>query len=97
MNFTVLTSFWHRRETVMRNAAVFLQQRIPELAEVEVADERMLLDVELDDETGAVLHDWRAPDYNGDRETLEYQGIDPDSRGPFGGTGGLRPGGSMMS
>ena len=26
--------FWHRRETVLRNAAAYLQQRIPELAEV---------------------------------------------------------------
>lgn len=90
--------FWHKRETVMRNAAAWLQQRIPELADVSPADERTLLDVEMDEETGAVLIDWRAPDYNGDRETLEYQGIDPDSRGPFGGgAGGLRAGGSMFS
>jgi len=27
--------------------------------------------------------DKRAPDFNGDRETMEYQGIDPDARGPF--------------
>ena len=93
--------FWHRRETVMRNAATWLQQRIPELADVSPADERTLLDVviEVDGETGQEIRtDWRAPDYNGDRETLEYQGIDPDSRGPFGGgTGGLRPGGTMLS
>ena len=57
----------------------------------------MLLDVEVDDETGEVVRDWRAPDYNGDRATLEYQGIDPDERGPFSATGGLRPGGSMFS
>ena len=38
-----------------------------------------------------------APDFNGDRATMEYQGIDPDVRGPFPpGTGGLRAGGSMM-
>ena len=90
--------FWHRRETVLRNAAVFLQRRIPEVAEVDVADERQLLDFEVYDDTGEVVADWRSPDFNGDRATLEYQGIDPDSRGPFGaGTGGLRPGGSMLS
>ena len=66
--------------------------------QVDVAEERMLLDVEKDPDTGEVLYDWRSPDYNGDRATLEYQGIDPDSRGPFTkGTGGLRPGGSMFS
>ena len=90
--------FWHRRETVLRNAAVYLRQRIPELAEVDVADARMLMDVERDPDTGEVLNDWRSPDYNGDRATLEYQGIDPDTRGPFSkNTGGLRPGGSMFS
>ena len=65
--------FWHRRETVLRNAAVYLRQRIPELAEVDVADARMLMDVERDPDTGEVLNDWRSPDYNGDRATLEYQ------------------------
>ena len=82
---------------MLRNAAKYLQQRIPELASVDVAEEQMLLDFEVDKETGAVLQDWRAPDYNGDRQALEYQGIDPDTRGPFGGIGGLRPGGSMFS
>ena len=34
----------------------------------------------------------------GDRETMEYQGIDPDNRGPFAwGAGGFRPGGSLFS
>ena len=66
--------------------------------QVGVAEERMLLDVEKDPDTGEVVYDWRSPDFNGDRATLEYQGIDPDSRGPFTkGTGGLRPGGSMFS
>ena len=27
--------------------------------------------------------DKRAPDFNGDREVMEYQGLDPDARGPF--------------
>ena len=55
-------------------------------------------DVVRDDETGDLLDDRRAPDYNGDREAMEYQGIDPDRRGPFSeGVGGLRPGGSMLS
>ena len=27
--------------------------------------------------------DKRSPDFNGDRETMEYQGLDPDARGPF--------------
>ena len=90
--------FWHRRETVLRNAAVYLRQRIPELAEVDVADARMLMDVERDPDTGEVLNDWRSPDYNGDRATLEYQGIDPDTRGPFASpSGGFRAGGSIFS
>lgn len=27
--------------------------------------------------------DKRSPDFNGDREVMEYQGLDPDARGPF--------------
>ena len=62
------------------------------------ADQEDLLDVLRDDETGTVIEDRRAPDITGDREAMEYQGIDPDNRGPFGkGTGGFRPGGSMLS
>lgn len=95
---TLRGRFWHRRETVLRNAGAFLSQRIPEIAEVTVADEEELLDTLVDEETGALLEDRRSPDYNGDREAMEYQGIDPDNRGPFpSGTGGLRPGGSMFS
>ena len=75
--------FWHKRETVLRNAAAFLRARIPEIADVELAAPDELDDIVYDDETGAVLEARRAPDWNGDRETLEYQGIDPDSRGPF--------------
>ena len=90
--------FWHRRATVLRRAEAHLRARIPELIEVTVADPAMLLDAEFDEMTGVVIADHRAPDYNGDRATLEYQGIDPDARGPFGGAaGGLRPGGSMLS
>jgi len=90
--------FWHRRETVLANAATFIKHAIPEIAEVIVEDESSLLDKVIDEETGVVVEDRRSPDFNGDRETLEYQGIDPDSRGPFPqGVGGLRAGGSMFS
>ena len=90
--------FWHKRETVLRNCEVYLTRAIPEVFEVAVADEDDLLDKLIDEETGAVVEDRRSPDYNGDREALEYQGIDPDTRGPFpNGVGGLRPGGSMFS
>ena len=51
-----------------------------------------------DEDTGDVLEDRRSPDWNGDRQTLAYQGIDPDTRGPFpNAQGGFRPGGSMLS
>lgn len=90
--------FWHRRETVLRNAAAYLRRAIPEIASVEAADPDDLLDCIVDDETGAVVEDRRSPDFSGDRATLEYQGIDPDTRGPFaGGAGGFRAGGSMYS
>ena len=68
------------------------------LAGVDVQDPDDLLDLIRDEETGMVLEDRRAPDLSGDRETLEYQGIDPDTRGPFAqASGGFRPGGSMFS
>ena len=94
-------AFWHRRETVLGKAAVWLNARMLEIAEVRVADPAELLDFEdiVDECTGEILYtrDKRAPDFNGDRGTMEYQGIDPDVRGPFPpGTGGLRPGGSMI-
>ena len=90
--------FWHRRETVLANAAAYLRQRIPELADVDVLDPDDLVDVVTDVETGIVLEDRRSPDLNGDRETLEYQGIDPDTRGPFAQpAGGFRAGGSIFS
>ena len=91
-------AFWHRRETVLANTAAFLMRRIPEIAEVTVPDEETLLDVLRDEETGEIIEDRRAPDLTGDRQTLIYQGIDPDTRGPFAsGYGGFRVGGSIFS
>ena len=93
--------FWHRRETVLGRAAVWLNAMMPEITDVRVLDPEELEDEEaVLNELGGELYrvDKRAPDFNGDRATMEYQGIDPDQRGPFpAGTGGLRPGGSMMS
>jgi hypothetical protein len=83
---------------VLRNARAYLMQRIPELADVCIAEEDDLLDEIFDEETGALLEDRRSPDWNGDRAALAYQGIDPDQRGPFpSAVGGLRPGGSIFS
>ena len=95
-------AFWHRRETVLGRAAMYLNARIPEIVEVNVEDTSELEDFEdvVDEDTGEILgrNDKRAPDFNGDRATMEYQGIDPDTRGPFpSGVGGLRPGGSMIN
>lgn len=93
-------AFWHRRETVLGRAAVWLHACMPEIAHVTVADREQLQDFEdiVDEWTGEVLytHDKRAPDFNGDRETMEYQGIDPDVRGPFP-QGAMRSGGSMIN
>lgn len=80
---------------------MWLNACMPEIIEVRVEDLEELKDFEdvHDEFTGALLYqeDKRAPDFNGDRATMEYQGIDPDVRGPFPpGTGGVRPGGSMM-
>lgn len=78
--------FWHRRETVLGRAAMWLNARIPEITDVMVADPEELNDFEDElDEFGEVLFqkDKRSPDYNGDREAMEYQGRDPDMRGPF--------------
>jgi hypothetical protein len=80
-------SFWHRRETILQRAAVWLNARMPEVTHVTVEDVEELLDFEeiVDDFSGNVLGrvDKRAPDFNGDRATMEYQGLDPDDRGPF--------------
>mmetsp|Transcript_26085 Transcript_26085/g.51999 ORF Transcript_26085/g.51999 Transcript_26085/m.51999 type:complete len:227 (-) Transcript_26085:204-884(-) len=94
--------FWHRRETVLGRAATWLNARIPEVATVSVEEREMLEDFRdyIDEFTGELLYveDKRSADFNGDRETMEYQGIDPDMRGPFPqGVGGLRPGGSMIN
>lgn len=94
--------FWHRRETVLGRAAMWLNARMPELTDVKVEDPEDLKDFEdvLDEFSGERLYtnDKRAPDFNGDREVMEYQGADPDMRGPFpAGTGGLRAGGSMIN
>ncbi len=60
---------------------------MPEVTHVTVEDVEELLDFEeiVDDFSGNVLGrvDKRAPDFNGDRATMEYQGLDPDDRGPF--------------
>jgi hypothetical protein len=79
--------FWHRRETVLRRAAVWLNTRMPEVTDVTVEDIEELQDFTdiRDDFSGDVIArvDKRAPDFNGDRATMEYQGLDPDDRGPF--------------
>ena len=95
-------AFWHRRETVLGRAAMYINARIPEVMEVNVEDPSELEDVELiiDEDTGEVLEERskQSPDFNGDRATMTYQGADPDMRGPFPqGVGGLRPGGSMIN
>lgn len=93
-------AFWHRRETVLGRAAVWLNARIPEITDVLVSDMDQLEDLkEIRDElSGEVLFrkDKRSPDYNGDRETMQYQGIDPDVRGPFP-QGPMRGSGSMIN
>lgn len=66
---------------------MYLNARMPELTSVQVSSTEVLLDFEdvIDEFTEAVLYreDKRSPDFNGDRETMEYQGLDPDARGPF--------------
>jgi len=79
--------FWHKRSTVLGRAAMYLNARIPELTSIFVSSPSELEDFEdvIDEYTGEVLYteDKRSPDFNGDRETMEYQGLDPDARGPF--------------
>ena len=94
--------FWHRRETVLGRAAVWLNARMPEIVQVRVNDMEELQDFKdiVDNYTGEVLYreDKRAPDFNGDRGTMEYQGIDPDVRGPFPpGHAGLSTGGLAIN
>jgi hypothetical protein len=79
---------------------MWLNACMPEITEVRVEDEEELKDFEeiRDEETGEILEvrDKRAPDFNGDRATMEYQGMDPDMRGPFP-QGPMSSGGSMIS
>jgi hypothetical protein len=90
----------HKRssETVLGKAAMYLNARLPELTSINVASPEDLEDFQnvVDEFTGEVIYteDKRSPDFNGDRETMEYQGLNPDVRGPFVfGTGGpmIRP------
>lgn len=87
VNLSLEGEFWHKRSTVLGKAAIWLNACMPEIMEVNVLDPEQLEDFEdyRDEDTGELLyvHDKRAPDYNGDRGTMEYQGIDPDVRGPF--------------
>ena len=84
--------FWHTRSFVLGRAAMYLNARIPEIMRVSVLDPDELNDFEevVDEDTGDIIEvvDRRSPDYNGDRETMSYQGIDPDMRGPFPVSGG---------
>jgi hypothetical protein len=90
--------FWHRRETVLGRAAMWLNARMPEITDVMVADPQEMKDLEdILDEFGDVLFqkEKRSPDFNGDREAMEYQGLDPDMRGPF--PVGISGAGSMIN
>lgn len=90
--------FWHRRETVLGRAAMWLNARMPEITDVIVADPEELKDFEdVLDEFGEVLlqKGKRSTDFNGDREAMEYQGRDPDVRGPF--PQGMTGAGSMIN
>ena len=80
-------AFWHKRSTVLGKAAIWLNACMPEIMSVNAEDPEQLEDFEdyRDEDTGELLyvHDKRSDDFNGDRATMEYQGIDPDVRGPF--------------
>jgi len=84
---TLSGKFWHTRSHVLGRAAMYLNARIPEITSVSVLDPDELNDYEyvMDECTGDIVEtiDRRSMDYNGDRETMIYQGIDPDQRGPF--------------
>ena len=72
-------AFWHKRSHVLGRAAMWLNARMPEIVDVIVADYDELNDFEeiVDELSGEVIlrKDKRSPDYNGDRETMEYQGL----------------------
>jgi len=93
-------AFWHKRSTVLGRAAVWLNARIPEITDVVVSDLEDLEDFEeiVDEFSGEVLFrkDKRSEDFNGDRATMEYQGLDPDARGPFP-QNAMGSGGSMIN
>jgi len=84
---TLSGKFWHSRSHVLGRAAMYLNARIPEIMSVFVVDPDELEDFEevVDECTGDIIEviDRRSADYNGDRATMKYQGIDPDMRGPF--------------
>lgn len=73
--------------TVLGKAAMYINARLPELTSITVSSPEDLEDFQdvIDELTGEVLYveDKRSPDFNGDRETMEYQGLNPDVRGPF--------------
>ena len=99
VTLTLDGKFWHRRDTVLGRAAMWLNARMPEITDVVVADQEELKDFEeiLDDFGEVVFRkDKRSPDFNGDRGTMEYQGMDPDMRGPFP-QNALGPGSSMIN
>ena len=66
---------------------MYLNARMPELQSIRVSSPEELSDFEdiIDEYTGAIIarEDKRSPDFNGDRNTMEYQGLNPDDRGPF--------------
>jgi hypothetical protein len=70
--------FWHKRSFVLGRAAVYLNARIPEITDVIVDDLEELNDYKeiIDELSGEVLYkkDKKSNDFNGDRQTMEYQG-----------------------
>jgi len=79
--------FLHKRTHILGLSAMWLNARMPEIAVVTVENMDELNDFEeiRDKFTGDIIEtiDRRFPDFNGDRADMEYQGLDPDTRGPF--------------
>lgn len=70
VTLTLDGKFWHRRDTVLGRAAMWLNARMPEITDVLVADQEELNDFdEVLDDFGEVLFkkDKRAPDYSTSR------------------------------
>ena len=91
--------FWHRRGTVLGRAATWLNAKMPEINEVRVERMADLEDEEeVTDDLGALIarEDKRAPDFNGDRATMERMGLDPDERALPSWRRGFRAGGGMI-